>query len=224
MNTSYEILKAVLAGYIKVCAVTRRVTGVFPLPEGPKIIAANHAYATDAFHLPFLFREPLHFVMQKSFFTNPVLAHIFKQAGQIEANRESRGETFKQACEILKRGGIVVIFPEGKLVSPGDRIHARTGAIRMALATDTPIIPLGMYTSPQNVTNVSLRWHDRPRSGRWQVHGECILNFGTAWKPGPSDIHTLTDELMDRVYTLVEQNRKELPCASPTLPNPILQW
>ena len=224
MNASYEILRSILSGYMKVFAVTRRVTGDFPLPEGPKIIAANHAYATDAFHLSFLLREHLHFVMQKSFFANPLFAWIFSKAGQIKVDGENRGQTFKQACEILERGETVVIFPEGKLVSPGERVCARTGAIRMALATGAPIIPLGMYTLPQNVTNVSLRWHARPRSGTWQVRGECNLKFGTPWKPEPSNIHTLTDELMNRVYSLVNEIRKENPCASPTLPNPILQW
>ena len=224
MNTNYEILKTILAAYMKICAVTRRVTGDFPLPAGPKIIAANHAYATDAFHLPFLFREHLHFVMQKSFFTNPLLARIFKQAGQIKVDRENGGQAFKLACEILERGETVVIFPEGKLVSPGEHVHARTGAIRMALATGAPIIPLGMYTPPQNVTNVSLQWHGRPRSGRWQVHGTCILKFGEAWKPEHLDAHALTNELMNRIYSLVHTIQKENPCASPSLPNPIPQW
>ena len=224
MNASYETLKGILAAYMKTCGVTRRVTGVFPLSEGPKIIAANHAYATDAFHLPFLLREHLHFVMQKSFFSNPLFARLFSKAGQIKVDRENPGQAFKQACDILKRGETVVIFPEGKLVRPGERIHARTGAVRMALATSAPIIPLGMYTPPQNVTNVSLRWHGRPRSGMWQVRGTCILKFGTPWTPQPSNIHTLTDELMNRIYSLVNTIQKENPCASPSLPNPIPQW
>jgi len=223
MNASYEALRWIMAAYAKTCTITRRVTGEFPLPEGPKIVAANHAYATDAFHLPFLFREPLHFVMQKSFFANPFFALLFKQAGQIEVNHEC-GRAFEQACEILARGETVVIFPEGRLVAPGQRFPARTGAVRMALASGAPIIPLGMYTPPQNVANVSLRWHGRPRSGTWQVRGECNLNFGSPWTPGHSDIHTLTDELMNRVYSLVNDIRKEIPCASSTLPNPIPQW
>lgn len=224
MNASYKTLKGILAAYMKTCAVTRRVTGAFPLREGPKIIAPNHAYATDAFHLPFVFCEQLHFVMQKSFFSNPLFAWLFSKAGQIKVDRENGGQAFKQACEVLKRGETVVIFPEGKLVSPGERARARTGAIRMALATGVPIIPLGMYTSPQNVTNVSLEWHGRSRSGAWQVRGECSLNFGTPWTPQPSDIHALTDELMNRIYSLVNEIRKELPCASPILRNPTLQW
>lgn len=224
MNMSYEILRSILSGYIKVCAVTRLTTGAFPLPAGPKIIAANHACATDAFHLPFLLCEPLHFVMQRSFFANPLLASLFRRAGQIKADRESGRPAFKQACEILERGETVVIFPEGRLVPPGERAPARTGAIRMALATGAPLIPLGMYTSPQNVANVSLKWRGRPRSGMWQVRGICFLKFGEAWRPQPSDVHTLTDELMSRVYALVNEIRKESPCESPTLPNPILLW
>ena len=223
MNASYAVLKSILAAYIKACSIHRFVQGEFPLPEGPKIIAANHAYATDAFQLPFLFREPLHFVMQKSFFANPFLARMFQQAGQIEVSGE-RGQAFQRACEILANDGTVVIFPEGRLVPPGQRCPARTGTIRMALASGAPIIPLGMHTAPENVANINLHWKGRPRSGLWQVRGTCILKFGAAWRPEPSNVHALTDELMNRIYSLVNEIRKELPCASPTLPNPILQW
>ena len=69
------------------------------------------------------------------------------------------------------------------MVAPGENFAARTGAVRMALATGAPIIPLGMYTDSQNVADVSLRWHGRPRSGKWQVRGTCFLNFGETWRP-----------------------------------------
>lgn len=223
MNASYEILKSILSIYLKVCSIRRIAQGEFPLPAGPKIIAANHAYATDPFHLPFLFREPLHFVMQKSFFANPLFARIFKLAGQIEVNHEC-GRTFEQACETLARGETVVIFPEGRLVAPGQHFPARTGAVRMALATGASIIPLGMYTNPQNVSNINLRWNGRPRSGKWQIRGTCILNFGEVWRPEQSNVHALTDELMNRIYSLVHEIQKESSCALPTLPNPIIQW
>ena len=41
MNASYAVLKSILAAYIKACSIHRLVRGEFPLPEGPKIIAAN---------------------------------------------------------------------------------------------------------------------------------------------------------------------------------------
>jgi 1-acyl-sn-glycerol-3-phosphate acyltransferase len=198
----------------------------------PKIIAANHGYATDAFHLPFILQERMHHMMQKSMFSNPLLGWLLKNAEQIKVDRENGKIAFKEACDLLNRGETIVIFPESKLMPTGEEhTHAKTGAVRMALETGAPIIPLGIYILPQNILNINLRWNGRLRTGKWQVGGKCHLQFGEAWKPNPDslqphppDVHALTDELMDRIYTLVNEIPKEIKCASSSSLNPIRPW
>jgi len=56
---------------------------ISPLPKGPKIIAANHTLASDAFHLPLVLAEKPYFLMQHDLFDLPVADSLLKLAGQI---------------------------------------------------------------------------------------------------------------------------------------------
>ena len=224
MNLSYESLKSILRIYVRLTATTHHVDGGLPLPPGPKIIAANHTYATDAFHLPLIVREQLHFLMQGSMFANPLAAKIFEHAGQIEVNRDQCGVAFQKALRLLEQGGTVVIYPEGRLTPPGTHYPGHTGAICLAQASGAPIIPLGTHVDPRHLKEVRFTLHGRARSGLWQLGGACNLLFGEPWHPAHANARVLTDELMERIYSLVNQIPKESICASPTSPNPIRPW
>jgi hypothetical protein len=69
------------------------------------------------------------------------------------------------------------------------------------------------------------------RTGQWQITGKCHFRFGIAWRPNQNplqrdqpNVHVLTDELMDRIYSLVHETQMETLCASPSSLNPIHQW
>jgi len=206
------------------------ISGYFPLPKGPKIIAANHTLASDAFHLPLVLDEKPYFMMQHNLFDLPLFGPLLKLAGQIPVERNGTRATdcLSHAYGVLAEGKTIVIFPEGELVPPGKRIRAKTGVVHMALEAGVPIIPLGMYVAPQNVMKFSTRWQGCNRSGLWQVSGKCLLNFGAPWRPSllkrsPAAIHALTDELMNHIYSLVAQSERESRCVSHTSLNPILR-
>jgi len=46
-----------------------QVNGAENIISGPKIVVANHNYATDAFVVPFIFPEKLNFFVQSELFT-----------------------------------------------------------------------------------------------------------------------------------------------------------
>ena len=224
-----EILRLILKTYTGIFGGAE-VSGHFPLPSGPKIIAANHTLASDPFHLPLVLAEKPHFMMQHDLFDLPWVGQLLKLAGQIPVKKNSpqSKDALPLAYSALAEGKTIVIFPEGELVPPGKRVRAKTGVIRMALETGVPIIPLGMYVPPQHVMNWNIHWQGCRRSGLWQVSGKCYLNFGMPWKPSlsnrnPEDLQAQATELMNRIYTLVAKTQKETPCVSHTSLNPILQ-
>lgn len=229
MYPSDDILRMILKTYTRLLGGAE-VHGCIPLPKGPKIIAANHTLASDAFHLPLVLDEKPYFMMQHNLFDLPLVGRLLKLAGQIPVKRNSGQSTdcLAPAYKALAEGKTIVIFPEGELVPPGRRVRAKTGVVHMALKAGVPIIPLGMYVPPQNVLKLSLNWQGSKHTGLWQMAGKCRLNFGTPWKPtpfkrSPANIHALADELMDRIYLLVAEMQKEASCASPISLNPILR-
>lgn len=205
------------------------VKGLEALPPGPKIIAINHTNVTDAVFLPLIFSKIPRFVVQGDLFQIPVLGNILKETGQIPVQLEDRHKAFEQACELLRHGEMILIFPEGQLVPFGERVKAWTGTVRLSLATGAPVIPLGIYADPQNVITLKINRNGQARKGQYQFRGDCHLRFGAAWQPDlskqkPFQIHAQTDELMDQIYSLVAEAQKESQCVSHTLFNPIPQW
>lgn len=229
MFTAYETLKSIAKIY-SVLFAKPQVHGNFPLPSGPKIIAANHTLASDVFQIPLVIEERVHFLAQANLFTLPILGRLIEGAGQIPVDHgDNKGRTaLKHACRALRDGKTLVIFPEGRLVSPGERIPARSGVIRMALQTGAPIIPLGIYVPPENITGMSIHRLGKKRTGLWQTSGRCHLKFSAPWNPRADrhkeeHIQSLTEDLMKKIYTLVAETERQLACVSPTLLKPTHQ-
>ena len=231
MNLSYEFLQQILKGYLRLFSLQYVVSGEYPLPAGPKIIAANHPNATDSFYLPFLLPEDLHFLMQKSIFSNPIVGWALRQAGQIEVRHEDGREAFKAACGLLRRGESIVIYPEGRLNPDHKNYQGRSGAVRMSLETGAPIIPLGIHVPTSNLRDIRRVQEPWTNAWRWQVSGSCYLKFGDPWRPAETaaqgtsvSARVLTNQLMHTLYGLVAQiTTAQEARASQTWPNMVLQ-
>ena len=228
MNIYEEIIKLYTNGYLRLFSLKSNVRGAYPLPKGPKIIAANHPNATDSFHLVPVLNETPHFLMRSKLFSKPIVGWLLNQAGQIEVNNAGK-RSFEKACNLLRCGQTIVIYPEGRLNPNYKKIKVKSGAIRMSLATGVPIIPLGIYVPPKQVRDLRPYLSGHLSKGCWKVSGACHLRFGTPWVPKFSrkrsaEVHQSSQNLMNQIYSLVHEIKKELSCESPTLLNPIHQW
>jgi 1-acyl-sn-glycerol-3-phosphate acyltransferase len=223
MSTPEMIFKNALNVYSHILGSGVRVSGNHQLPPGQKIIAVNHTVGSDPLFLPLGLDENPHILFQDGLFKIPIFGWFLQQCEQIpvERNSENAKKAFYTACELLHEGKTVALFPEGQLVPFGERVHAKTGVIRMALATGAPIIPLGIYVAEKDVLRIKGKLNGEERSMLWQVSGKCHLRFGAAWKPNPNqpNLHLQVDELMDRIYSLVAEAERESLCVSYTLLN-----
>lgn len=232
-NSIYTISRFALKVYAILSHRTCKVSGLENLPKGAKIIALNHTVGCDPLHLPLILEEKVHFLLQDGYFSMPVIGWMLKEIEQIPVYRgtERAKEALTQACDLLREGKTIVIFPEGQEVPVGERIPAKTGVVRMALETGAPIIPLGTHVPPKSLNTVHITWKGEKCSGFWQFTGKRYMHFGTPWNPDrsasdtkPLDFHSATKELMDQIYSLVDEAKKEVVCESPTSLSPIPQW
>lgn len=111
------------------------------------MLAANHTSNFDPWPLamPLWPRRQLRF-MAKSELFNPILGPIIGAAGAFKVRRgASDVEAMRTAVELVSKGEIVVMFPEGTRQRKGLRkkhvARAHTGAARIALAGDAPLVP-----------------------------------------------------------------------------------
>jgi len=207
----------ILKAYRRIFSIQMCVTGLENVPSGSKILAANHPNLSDAYLLPLLFNGNVRFLAQASQFLIPVLGWILKHSGQIPVRSGRKLEAYRTACQALARGDTVVIFPEGRLNPGNEKIKNCSGAVRMALSSGAPIIPIGIYVSRQDTVNVGPGAGFAKTRKPWQVRGKFIVHIGKPWSLGtdlpekqkPKEIHKLTDSLMEKIDTLRKQSLQE---------------
>lgn len=223
MNLSYTSLMLIAKTYQTLLPQNCRVSGANHLPVGAKIIAANHPNFTDTFHLPLVIQDQLHILIQGALFDKPVIGRLLTRSGQIPVYPDQKEAALQKACEYLVKGETVLIYPEAQWNPENKRLKGRSGAVRMSLASGAPIIPLGIYVPDDYTRTLRVNDHGQTRQARWQITGRCYLSFGKPWLPseeihGEVDlhlIHTLTDQLMGKIYDQTRlalmESRLELP-------------
>ncbi len=151
----------------------------FPLPEGPKIIVANHPSTTDPLILTTLTAEPLSILITESVFTIPLVGRILRRSGQIPVVRANGRAAFAEALRRLRDGQTVGIFPEGSL-SPreGGFCPPRTGAARLALLTGAPIVPVGIHLERERLHYSTKQLDARDEPIRWYWRGPYAMTVG----------------------------------------------
>ena len=189
-----------------------------PLPPGPKIIALNHANVTDAFLLPAIFPDVICFLAQANLFDLPVAGRLLAWSGQLPVVRGQPEALMAAAGRHLRRGYSIVICPEGRLNHGGPLYRGGIGAVRLGLQSGFPIVPVGFYVAERHAHVLRATVDGRATHGRWQFGGACQVEIGQAWwprhcEPGSPALderklgleRRLTDELMQRIETLVGQ-------------------
>ena len=216
MDFWYSFSKSILRTYMAVFIRSIHIRGQDKIQPGPKIFVANHPNVTDAFILPFIVREKLHFLVQAEAFNLPILGRLLKLADQIPVARNRGQEALASAREKLTDGHAVAIFPEGRL-SPAEGFRRpASGAARLALETGAPLVPIGFFVPPKFTRSFRGDFFDRGAVGRIQMGGQCFVQIGDPWRMNVArkvdqsyrNLRELTENLMDRIAALVQQAQK----------------
>jgi 1-acyl-sn-glycerol-3-phosphate acyltransferase len=143
----YWTMKAVLTPVLRV-TYRVRVEGREHLPRrGPVILAANHRSFLDSIFLPLVVGRRMTFVAKAEYFDDPKTAWFFRAVGQITIRRDGGSASegaLTAATEVLERGGVFGIYPEGTRTRDGYTHRGHTGAARLARRTGAPIVPVGL--------------------------------------------------------------------------------
>jgi 1-acyl-sn-glycerol-3-phosphate acyltransferase len=145
----YETTR-VVTELVALIAYRARGFGSERVPNGPVILAPNHASFMDHFFTGAFIRRRVQF-MGKSQLFKGVGAWIFSHGGVFPVRRGHQDEeTFITAFRILARGGAVVMYCEGGRSRTGKIAdEARPGIGRLALESGAPIVPVAVLGSYQ---------------------------------------------------------------------------
>lgn len=160
------------------------------------VIAPNHISHLD----PFTFAHSLvdhgivpRYLAKDTVFDLPLLGWCARHAEQVPVYRGTAGaaESLRAAVAAVNQGKAVVVYPEGTITRDPDHwpMTGRTGAVRIALATGTPLIP-AMQWGPNEIL--------APYTKKPRIFPRKTMHV---WIGDPLDLSayqgkTLTDELL----------------------------
>jgi 1-acyl-sn-glycerol-3-phosphate acyltransferase len=184
-----------------------------PLPEGPKILVANHPTTTDPFFLSLITNEPVLIPVTGMAFEVPIFGDILRSAGHIPVDKVKGNGQFviEQVVDKLAAGKTIGIFPEGAL-SPeiGAFCRTKTGAARMALLSGAPVIPVGIHLEDDAFIRKEVATKNYYKTARIVCRGNYAMTVGKAqhYVGGIDDhrfVRTVAEEIMGGI---IRQARK----------------
>lgn len=188
-----------------------RVIDYHNLPkEGGAIVCTNHNSEWDVIILATSIGQHgrvLYQMAKDSLFQIPVVNAWVRTHHAFPLRRgEHDIGSYLYAKDRVENGHLVCIYPEGTTNNGGGALlPGHTGAIRLAIETRKPIIPIGI-TGTENIY---------PKHAKMLNFGKgCILKagepfmehakfFDSARPPNYNDLQELTDKLMERIKALM---------------------
>jgi 1-acyl-sn-glycerol-3-phosphate acyltransferase len=141
-QTALEMLRPMVRMLFRVFwRVKYRGLENIPLTGG-LIIAANHQSYVDPFWIGTAVKRPLRYLAWNEIFGWPVVGKLPGLLGAWPLEIKGTDPTaIRRSIQWLNDGGAVVIFPEGGRGLPdGSMVQFKTGAVRMALEANVPIL------------------------------------------------------------------------------------
>lgn len=177
------------------------ITGLEHLPvTGGAVVAINHTG-----YLDFTFAglpadeigRKVRFMAKKEIFENKIGRPLMSAMRHIAVDRANGAESFDAAVAALKSGELVGVYPEATISRSFELKEFKSGAARMAIAADVPIIPHIVWGAQRIWTK------DHPKK-MWRPKVPIAVAVGEPIMPTlpPAE---LTELLRSRMQHLLEQ-------------------
>ncbi len=167
--------------------------------RGRAILVSNHFSLTDPIRLAFVTPRPVHFMAKQELFSSPVKRAFLKMMFAFPVYRRHADiSSLKQAMQVLEKGRIFGIFPEGRRSVTGELDSLEKGMAFLALRCNAPIIPV--YVDP-----------NRKRGGRVRMNvGAPIDPNEVAAAYAGRGVDAVTDAVRDCLQALKNEMEREI--------------
>lgn len=120
-----------------------KITGIENVPEGGGVIACNHLKWWDPFLIAVALRQyNIHFLAKEELFRNPILRFFMLKLNGIPVDRKKADVAAVRKCmRVVKKGDLLVVFPEGTRSKTGELLPFEEGAAFIASACGKTIYP-----------------------------------------------------------------------------------
>lgn len=180
------------------------------------VVAANHISFIDPLIIAHFLHDngrPPRFMGKQSLFEAPILGRMIRSAGQIPVARgQDPTAALAQAVRAVSGGECLVMYPEGTITKDPDvwPMTGRTGALRVALQTGAPLIPVAQWGANQVMAPYSTAIHALPIKTVHVSAGPALDLDDLRGQPLTGAVlETGTERLMDAITQLLVGIRGE---------------
>ena len=180
MTLSQKIVLAILKP-LSMIFLSWKVKGKGNVPlNGPLIVVANHVHLVDGILLALSLPRWINFMAKQELFHYPFLRIIIRWAQAFSMPRrgtiKDKRKAVKQAKEILSKGLVLGMFPEGKRNRNGKLLPGKSGSAVIASQTGVALLPIGIIGT-EKLKGISWLWK---RPG-------IVINIGQPFELPSSD-------------------------------------
>lgn len=125
------------------------VSGLEYLPlEGAVMLAANHVTNFDVLPMQISLPRPIFYMSKAELFKIGIMDAAFRRMGAFPVQRGEKDQwAMHHAARILEHGQVLGMFPEGTRSRGRGLGVAKTGAARLAIDANCPIVPMALIGS-----------------------------------------------------------------------------
>lgn len=217
--------RAARAGYVIPAAIVRPALrglvrqvweGTENLPETGAILAVNHISELDPLSVAHMvYNQGLlpTFLAKAELWKVPVLKQVLEATRMIPVERtRDGGRSLDAAREAVATGRAIIVYPEGTVTSDPDGwpMAARSGAVRLALQTGAPLIPVGQWGIQELLPYGGRAPRPFPRkTARIRIGAPVDLDDLRGAPMTASGLRAGTERMMDAITAIVADLRGE---------------
>jgi 1-acyl-sn-glycerol-3-phosphate acyltransferase len=195
------------------------------LPDGAIIVISNHTSYADGVLLALACRRlgrSLRLLATNGVFRVPIIGGLARRLGFIPVKRGTAeaAHSLDAAVEALGHGEAIGLFPEGRISRHPDKWpeRAKTGAVRLALASGAPIVPVAIEGAHRVVgakriaVTLFMNFFRRPKvhtAVGAPIDVRRLMHIGPSTEPTADEVRHATDLVMAQLVALVAELRGE---------------
>ena len=168
----------------------------FP-PSGNVIIASNHVSNLDPILLGLAYRRKISYLAKDTLFKNKIFSWILYHVSAFPIKRNTSDiSALREALKRLKKGGSLVVFPEGTRKSN----EPQQGIGFLAVKTGVPVIPAYIVGSDKVL----------PAGAKALTRGKITVVLGEpmVFSPENKEYEQISNQLMQRIDSLKSASLK----------------
>lgn len=170
------------------CGIRYEVRGEENLPDAPAILLSKHQSAWETIFFLWYMPRPLVYVFKRELLYIPFFGWALGLLRMVPIDRNKGRDAFAQVVVQGRRrladGQWIIMFPEGTRIAPGKKGKYKIGGARLAIETQTLIVPIAM--------NSGDCW---PKNSFIKKPGLITISIGKPIAPEGKDAATLMHEV-----------------------------